>query len=108
MISGATGFLEMMLADSEDYVVDFQYAMRIFYVLLLDTSTLSSVTSVEGLAVNTLSLDAATLEDAVPSAPQAGERDGHGETDHSSSGRGHHRRRGRRRRREPLKGRSRN
>ena len=48
--------------------------MRMFDVLLLDTSTLSSVTSVEGLAVNPLSLDAATLEDAVPSVPQAGER----------------------------------
>ena len=41
-------------------------------MLLLDTSTLSSITSAEGLAVNALSMDVATLEHAVPYVPQAG------------------------------------
>ena len=70
--------------------------MRIFDVLLLGTSFLSSITPVDGLAVNTLYLDAATLEDAVPSVPQAGERGDHDDADRSSPGRGHHRRRGQR------------
>ena len=62
--------------------------MRTFDVLPLYASTLSSATPVAGLAVNTLSLDAATLEDAVPSVPQqAGERDDHDDADHSSRGR---------------------
>ena len=93
------GFLEMMRAGGDDYVVDYRYVMGIFDVLLLDTCTLSSVSPTEGMAVNTLSLDAATLEDAVPSVPQVGERDDQEDVDHSSPGRGHHRRRGQRRRR---------
>ena len=68
-------------------------------MLLLDTSTFSSVTPVEGLAVDALSLGAATLEDAVPPVPQAGERDDQDNADHSSRGRGRHRQRGQRPRR---------
>ena len=94
-----SGFLEMLRASGDDYVADYQYVMRIFDVLLLGTSTLSSVTPAEGMAVNALSLDTATLEDAVPSVPQAGERDDQDDADHCSPGRGHHCRHGQRRRR---------
>ena len=41
-----SGFLEMMRAGGGDSVVDYQYVMTIFDVLLLDTSTLSPGTPV--------------------------------------------------------------
>ena len=74
MTSGAA-FWGGMRAGGDDSVVDYQYVMRIFDVLLRVTSTLSSAKPAEGVAVNTLSLDAATIEDTVPPTHQEDERD---------------------------------